>query len=44
VRTLDVVPLATVEKLSGVVEHLVVLSADVRLRANAQALGLAVAP
>ena len=44
VRTLDAVHLATIEKLSGVVDHLVVLSVDSRIRANATALGFDVLP
>jgi predicted nucleic acid-binding protein len=44
VRTLDAIHLATVERLSGAIDHLVVLTMDVRVRANAQALGLQVVP
>ncbi len=44
VRTLDAIHLATVEKLAGVLERIVVLSTDSRVRANAQALGFVVAP
>lgn len=44
VRTLDAIHLATVEKLAGVIDHIVVLSTDSRVRANAQALGFSVAP
>lgn len=44
VRTLDAIHLATLERLAGVIERIVVLSTDSRVRANAQALGFAVAP
>ena len=44
VRTLDAVHLATLEQLSGAVEHLVMLSTDERVRANAKTLGFAVEP
>jgi predicted nucleic acid-binding protein len=44
VRTLDAIHLATVERLAGVIERLVVVSTDSRVRANARALGFAVAP
>lgn len=44
VRTLDALHLATIERLAGALERLVILSTDGRVRANAQALGLAVAP
>ncbi len=44
VRTLDALHLATVEKLAGVIEHLVVLSTDSRVRDNARALGFEVVP
>lgn len=43
-RTLDAIHLATVERLSGSIPHLVVLSTDDRLRRNAVALGFEVAP
>jgi predicted nucleic acid-binding protein len=43
-RTLDAIHLATIERLSGALERIVVLSTDGRVRANAQALGFAVAP
>ena len=43
-RTLDAIHLATIERLSGAFERIVVLSTDGRVRANAQALGFAVAP
>jgi predicted nucleic acid-binding protein len=43
-RTLDAIHLATIERLAGVLERLVVLSTDVRVRSNAQALGFTVAP
>lgn len=43
-RTLDAIHLATVERLAGVIERIVVLSTDGRVRANAQALGFPVAP
>lgn len=44
VRTLDAVHLATVETLSGLIDHLIVLSVDSRVRSNAKALGFAVLP
>ena len=44
VRTMDAIHLASVERLAGVIEHLVVLSTDSRVRANAEALGFTVAP
>jgi predicted nucleic acid-binding protein len=44
VRTLDAIHLATVERLAGVIERIVVLSTDSRVRANAEALGFSVAP
>jgi predicted nucleic acid-binding protein len=44
VRTLGALHLATVERLAGVIEHMVVLSTDTRVRANAEALGFRVAP
>ena len=44
VRTLDAIHLATVERLAGVIDHLVVLSTDIRVRANAKALGFSLAP
>ncbi len=43
-RTLDAVHLATLEKLSGVIEPLAVLSTDSRVRDNAKALGFSVVP
>jgi predicted nucleic acid-binding protein len=44
IRTLDAIHLATIEVLSGVLERLVVLSTDGRVRANARALGFTVEP
>ena len=44
VRTLDALHVATIERLSAAIEGLVILSTDGRVRANAQALGFAVAP
>ncbi len=44
VRMLDAIHLATVERLSGVLPALTVLSTDERVRRNAAALGFAVAP
>lgn len=44
VRLLDAVHLATVEKLSTALPHLVVLSTDERVRKNAAALGFEVRP
>jgi len=44
VRTLDAIHLATIERLAGVLERLVVLSTDERVRTNAQALGFSVLP
>lgn len=44
VRTLDALHLATVEKLSEIISSIVVLSTDVGVRSNAQALGFSVAP
>lgn len=44
VRTLDAIHLATLEKLGGVIERLVVLSTDGRIRENAKALGFPVVP
>ena len=44
VRTLDAIHLATVEKLGGIIDRLVVLCADDRIRANARALGFDVVP
>lgn len=43
-RTLDAIHLATIERLAGAIERLVVLSTDDRVRANAKALGFALAP
>lgn len=44
VRTLDAIHLASIERLSGTVEHLVVVSTDERVRENAVALGFELAP
>jgi predicted nucleic acid-binding protein len=44
VRTLDAIHLATIERLAGVLERLVVLSTDEHVRTNARALGFPVAP
>ena len=44
VRTLDALHLATMERLAGVIDRLVILSTDRRVRDNARALGFAVAP
>jgi predicted nucleic acid-binding protein len=44
VRTLDAIHLATVEKLSGVIDHLSILTTDSRIRENAKALGFSVVP
>jgi predicted nucleic acid-binding protein len=44
VRMLDAIHLATIEKLSGVLARLTVLSTDERVRRNAQALGFEVLP
>ncbi|MGO9309542.1 MAG: PIN domain-containing protein [Spirochaetia bacterium] len=44
VRTLDALHLATLEKLSGVIDHIAVLSTDSRVRDNAKALGFSVVP
>jgi predicted nucleic acid-binding protein len=44
VRLLDAVHLATIEKLSGALTGLVVLSTDERVRRNATALGFEVRP
>jgi len=43
-RTLDAIHVATIERLAGALEGLVVLSTDGRVRANAKALGFAVKP
>ena len=44
VRMLDAVHLATIEKLSSALPHLVVLTTDERVRKNAVALGFDVQP
>ena len=44
VRTLDAIHLATLEKLSGTIPGLTMLSTDERVRRNARALGFAVRP
>ncbi len=44
VRTLDAVHLATMERLTGIIDHLIVLSVDSRVRSNAVALRYAVLP
>jgi predicted nucleic acid-binding protein len=43
-RTLDAIHIATIERLAGALDRIVVLSTDSRVRINAQALGFTVAP
>lgn len=43
-RTLEAIHLATIERLAGAIERLVVLSTDDRVRTNAKALGFPLAP
>jgi len=44
VRTLDAVHLATIEKVSGAIPDVVMLSTDERIRRNAAAFGFALVP
>jgi predicted nucleic acid-binding protein len=44
VRTLDAIHLATIERISGAVDPLTVVSTDDRVRSNAQRLGFALLP
>jgi predicted nucleic acid-binding protein len=44
VRTLDAIHLATIERIAGVLDPLVVVSTDDRIRRNARSLGLEVRP